>query len=215
MNNINLSSPADKILFFLKTKGPQTAKQMAAQLEVTTMAVRQHLYTLEKESFISHFDKPAKVGRPTRHWEITEKAASKFPDNHSELVVDLIQSMRCVFGNEGVDQLVEKRTNQSIESYRNVMEQKGGSLEDKVAALAEIRSNEGYMAEYKKENGKFILWENHCPICRAAQLCQGFCRQELRLFQEVLGKEIQVERTEHIQSGDRRCVYEIKKIVTS
>ncbi len=36
-------------------------------------------------------------------------------------------------------------------------------------------------------------------------------RDELEVFQSVLGPEVKVERTDHIQAGARRCVYLVTK----
>jgi predicted ArsR family transcriptional regulator len=60
-----------------------------------------------------------------------------------------------------------------------------------------------------KDRGGFLLVENHCPICAAARVCQGFCRSELELFREVLGPGVEVERTEHVLAGGRRCAYRV------
>ena len=66
------------------------------------------------------------------------------------------------------------------------------------------------MAEVRRERpGTFLLVENHCPICAAATACQGFCISELDLFRSVLGPGVDVERTEHIVAGDRRCAYRV------
>lgn len=66
------------------------------------------------------------------------------------------------------------------------------------------------MAEVRRERpGTFVLVENHCPICAAATACQGFCTSELDLFRSVLGPGVDVERTEHIVGGDRRCAYRV------
>src|SRR5262249_51806108 len=86
-----------------------------------------------------------------------------------------------------------------------------GAIERKLRELAKVRSEEGYMAEIKKEDdGNFLLVENHCPICAAANACQGFCSTELDLSRSVLGPGVNVERAEHIIKGDQRCVYRIK-----
>jgi predicted ArsR family transcriptional regulator len=66
------------------------------------------------------------------------------------------------------------------------------------------------MAECTKmPDGSILLVENHCPICAAATTCQGLCREELSLFRSVLGDKAQVERTDHILAGARRCAYRI------
>jgi len=41
---------------------------------------------------------------------------------------------------------------------------------------------------------------------------QGLCRSELALFRAVLGPGVEVERTEHILAGARRCAYRIRMI---
>ena len=64
------------------------------------------------------------------------------------------------------------------------------------------------MADVRPDGrGSFLFIENHCPICAAATVCQGFCTTEIDLFRAVLGPDASVERAEHIVSGDRRCVY--------
>lgn len=87
------------------------------------------------------------------------------------------------------------------------------ALEKRVARLAEIRDREGYMAEYIKEEDGFLLMEDHCPICAAAQACQRFCKSELETFQAVLGEDINIHRVEHIIAGARRCAYRIQREV--
>ena len=87
------------------------------------------------------------------------------------------------------------------------------SLAERVAALVELRSAEGYMADWQEqEDGSIVLIENHCPICAAATACQGVCRAELQVFRTVLGPKAHVERTEHIVSGGRRCTYVIREV---
>lgn len=202
-------APADKVMFQLKTKGPQGAAQIARKLGVTAMAVRQHLYRLRGEGVVDFADERRRVGRPRRIWRLTEKAAARFPDSHAELTLDMIRSIRSLFGEAGLDRLISERTRQQVKDYRERM--RGcESVEDRVAALAAIRREQGYMAEWSRErDGALLLVENHCPICAAARSCQGLCREELRLFQQVLGRDVLVERTDHILAGARRCAYRI------
>jgi predicted ArsR family transcriptional regulator len=85
-------------------------------------------------------------------------------------------------------------------------------LSDRVRALARLRTMEGYMAQGKRQrDGSFLLIEDHCPICAAAQACQGFCRSELEVFEAALGADVSVTREEHLLSGGRRCVYRIAR----
>ncbi|MCG3185336.1 MAG: hypothetical protein ICCCNLDF_03551 [Planctomycetes bacterium] len=198
----------EKILFFLKTKGPQAATQIARRLGVTAMAVRQHLYALQEEGAVDFSDERRKVGRPARIWRLTRETSDRFPDSHGELAVGILRAAKSAFGEEGISRLLQQRMSDQAESYGRRLQRKRG-LEAKVAELAAIREEEGYMAEWQTEpDGSLTLIENNCPICAAAETCQDLCRGEIELFRQVLGAEI--ERQEHILSGQRRCLYRIQ-----
>ncbi len=200
----------DRVLFQLKTRGPLSATQLAGRLGVTSMAVRQHLAALQEEVLVEYADERRKVGRPARVWSLTPEAAGRFPDSHADLTVDLIEGMRASFGEEGLERLLKYRNRHQLRRYRARMPDGDVSIEKRVAALAAIRRDEGYMAEWSRErDGALLLVENHCPICAAAQSCQGLCRDELALFRRVLGGNVQVERVDHLLAGARRCAYRI------
>jgi predicted ArsR family transcriptional regulator len=203
---------ADRILLHLKTKGPQPAAQIAKRLGVTAMAIRQHLYTLRDGGLVTYEDERRKVGRPARIWRITEKAQARFPDSHAELTVEMLAIIRATFGERGIERLLTERTRLQTRAYAERLRAAGKSLEARVNALAKIRAEQGYMAEASRQrDGSFLLTENHCPICAAATECQGLCREELVLFSSVLGKDVSVERTDHIFAGARRCAYRITR----
>ena len=200
----------DRVLLQLKKRGPGAATDLARRLRITPMAVRQHLASLEEEGLVSWSEERRKVGRPTRIWELTDAAADRFPDAHADLTVDLLDSMREAFGDEGMEKLLAARRQRQLAHYRKILPAEDAPLEKRVAALAATRRQEGYMAEWSRDRkGGFLLLENHCPICAAATVCQGLCRDELSLFRSVLGPDVQVERCEHLLSGARRCTYRI------
>ncbi len=203
-------SGRERVLFVLKTEGIQTAGRIGKRLKITTMAVRQHLAVLQEEGFVEFTDDAHKVGRPARLWRLTPNGYDRFTDRHAELAIDMIQAIQNTFGEEGLNRLAEERTRQQITSYSARMPLTNAPLEDRVAALARIRCEEGYMAEAQsRPDGSFRLVENHCSISKAAHLCQNLCGGELSLFRAVLGQDTSVERTEYILAGDRCCAYRI------
>jgi predicted ArsR family transcriptional regulator len=200
----------DRILYLLKSKGPQSAAQLARRLQVTPMGARHHLYRLAAGGLVEFSDERRKVGRPARVWRLTARAAGRFPESHAELTLELIASVRAAFGEKGLDRLLAERTRRQLKEYRARLKTAGGSAAERVRALAAIRREQGYMAEcIARGDGTLVLAENHCPICVAAKSCQGLCREELKLFQAVLGRDLRVERSEHIIAGARRCAYVI------
>ena len=145
-------------------------------------------------------------------WRVAEtpEAQGRFPDSHAELTVGIIAAARDAFGEDGLDRLVARLGELQAEQYERRVPG-NARLDQRVGALARIRREEGYMAEWKRQaDGSFLLIENHCPICAAASICQGLCRDELALFRDVLGNDVIVERTEHILAGARRCAYRVR-----
>ncbi|MCJ8349037.1 metalloregulator ArsR/SmtB family transcription factor [Moritella sp.] len=205
---------SEKILSLLKFEGALTAKILASELGLTTMGVRQHLQALEDDGDIRFEDKKAVRGRPTRYWSLTTQSNSHFSDRHEELTVQLIDSVKVIFGDEGLEQLIAHREQASFLLYSDRLASKPDLL-GKLEALAELRSEEGYMATVVVDD-KAVYWlmENHCPICAAASKCLNFCRSELNLFQTLLAPYATVEREEHIVEGARRCAYKVTALET-
>ena len=176
------------------------------------MAVRQHLYALEDDGFVSFAttSSDGARGRPSKLWRIEERSQTLFPDAHAELSVELINNIKDVFGARGLDRLIAKRTEHQVAAYGAALAS-ANSLKDKVKRLARLRTEAGYMAEAKSDGEGFLLIENHCPVCRAAAACTGLCRQELDVFRAVLGQNVSIERTDHILAGARRCAYRIRR----
>ncbi len=199
----------DRILQIVKRDGSVTAKQLSSELGMTTMGARQHLQGLEDEGILSTHDVKVKVGRPTRHWELTEKGHEQFVDRHGELTIQFIEAIELIFGKDGLEKVTSEREKLTLHNYRQHLAQ-CDSLKSKLQKIVSLREQEGYMAELEQDEHGFILIENHCPICKAATRCQSLCQSELSVFQTLLGNETSVERTEHIISGQRRCVYRIQ-----
>jgi predicted ArsR family transcriptional regulator len=201
----------DRILFHLKTLGSQTAAEIGSRLGMTSAGARQHLLKLETAGLVESEDQREGRGRPKKYWRLGPRGHDRFPDRHSDLTLDLLVSMRDVFGDRGLEKLIEHREHASVAAYRKVVGERR-SLHQKVTALARIRSREGYMASVAKDGSEsFLLIENHCPICAAATACQGLCRSELAIFRTVLGADVTVERIDHILAGARRCAYRINR----
>lgn len=199
----------DRILFRLKTRGPESIAGLSGAFGVTSEAVRQLLVKLEGDGLVAFEDQRAGRGRPKRLWRLTEAGHARFPDRHSDLTVGLLDAVRAEFGDDGLDQLIARRESEQRLAYVAATSD-ASTLEQRVARLADLREREGYMAEWRQEeDGSLLLIENHCPICAAAAKCQALCRSELAVFREALGRDAVVERIDHVLAGGRRCAYRV------
>jgi predicted ArsR family transcriptional regulator len=201
-----LQSTADQFLFELKTRGPATTRDLAARAGITRQAALEHLTKLGVAQLVEHTRASAGVGRPGHMWALTGKGHGRFPDTHAQMTVELIEMIRGEFGEAGLARMLARWEQAMAKKYEQAL--CGAEiLEQRVERLARLRSAEGYMANVvRRDDGIFVLTEDHCPICAAAAACQGFCRSELALFAQLLAPA-QVERSEHLLAGCRRCCY--------
>src|SRR5215216_2028802 len=141
----------------LKTEGPIDSAQLAERLGLTAMAVRQHLYALEREGLVTSETRPVPIGRPAKFWRLTREADHLFPEAYAELSVALIDSVKDAFGEEGLERVLTSRcARQRVDYGKRIRPQ--DPLERKLDELAKVRTEEGYMAEIRRaENGSFLL----------------------------------------------------------
>ncbi|MFD0620081.1 helix-turn-helix transcriptional regulator [Paenibacillus sp. GCM10027629] len=200
------------VLTLLKTRGGLLVSELAKSLQITEMAVRRHLNTLERDGLVRSTLVRQSIGRPSLVYELTELADNHFPKNYQNLLLELLQELEenhaedPEAGQAMVNRLFEGRKAKLLRKYAPRME--GKDLNERLAELTEIQSTNGYMAELMQgEQGEYLLHEHNCPITQVAQVYQQACQCELALFKELLGTE--VERTECLAKGGLRCTYRI------
>lgn len=200
----------ERLLQALKLAGPQSAAVLARRLGISPVAVRQHAEILQKEGLLSFEDLAAGVGRPKRLWRLSEKGHERFPDRHADLALEFLDVLTALTGTKGLATLLAECERRAVARYRQRLADLA-SLGERVSALAELRSEEGYMAGITvKADGSLLLIENHCPIAAAARACPSLCGSELSTFRQALGEEVEIERSEHLLEGARRCVYHVR-----
>src|SRR5215510_13809145 len=136
------------IAHLLKQEGPMDATQLAEKLQISPMAIRLHLYTLQAERLVTYETEPRPVGRPAKLWRLTQAADRLFPEGYAELAQNLLGSIAAAFGKAGLDRLIAMRTRDQIAAYRRPMAGQV-SLAKRLRTLAAIRTEEGYMADIR------------------------------------------------------------------
>lgn len=207
----SIKNNSERIILLLKTEGSTDIATIADRLTISKEGVRQHLTKLISDRLVEKSSQCGSVGRPRAYYRLSKRGETRFPDAHAEVTVQLLKSVRQLLGENALNLLISDREKQT---YRRYKEKLAGahSLEEKLNLLTKIRSEEGYMAGWRKEGLYYFFSENHCPICAAASFCQQFCRAELSTFNKLLGPGVSIKRTHHILSGAQRCVYQIVEI---
>ncbi len=208
-----LTDAKRRLLERLKMVDSATAPELATAFRLTDTAVRQHLDSLEAAGLVARAAAPPTGrGRPPVRWHLSGLAAELFPNRHGDLTAELLTAIREEFGEPGLRRVLEARASMQVGHYRDALPGPGTSVQLRARRLAELRTAEGYMADLlppSEGDPSVVLVEHHCPISGAAGVCSGLCQAELDVFREALGPDVDVQRTQHLLAGDRRCAYRI------
>jgi predicted ArsR family transcriptional regulator len=205
-----IGSAQRRLVDHLKRSPPCTTAALAAALGVSGAAVRPQLAELESRGLVEQRAQPTSGrGRPPSVWSLTPLAIDLFPDRHRDLTLELLAAVRAAVGEAGLDAVLAARDRTQLAVLTEAMGERT-DLRERTEVLAAHRTRQGYMAEVVDDGDALLLVEHHCPVCAAADSCQNLCRNELELFRDALGASADVERTQHLLSGDDRCVYRIR-----
>jgi DeoR family suf operon transcriptional repressor len=203
---IGHKGPRGEVLLHLKHGQPLTARELARRLGVSLNAVRHHLKELEAERLVQYERENRGVGAPVFLYRLSEAGEALFPRRYQEALNGLL------------DRLVEREGREVtvglLQSYfgslalRLADELKNSPAPERLRAVVDALSEEGYMAEGTLSDSDGTLTEHNCAISAVAQRFPEICAAEARFLADVLKAE--VARREHILSGCTTCEYHLR-----
>jgi len=195
-----------ELLLLLKKRGEAGAEELAGELGVTASAVRQQLDLLADEGLVGHRDNRGARGRPRHRYHLTPDADVLFPKTYSELTNELLDYVRDS-DPELVEAIFERRRRRRVEGA--VARLSGKSFSERVAELARILDEDGYLADFEAlPAGTFLVTEHNCAILGVAQRYGQACSSEIGFLREAL-PEARIERVSHMIAGAHSCAYAI------
>ena len=200
-----------RLLLVLRKQPGVTVRELATELGLTGMGVRRHLDALQAEGLVETTDCSRKgLGRPAAGWRLSAAGMELFPRRYDRVALEVLEDVAEHAGPGAVDAVFTRRTEKLVAEYEAELDG-AEDLEDRVAGLARIRDEAGYLAEWSRsEDGHLSLTENNCAVHRVAEHYPAVCAQELLLLRRVLGPDVEVTRDAHTMAGDAVCRYCIR-----
>lgn len=197
--------PRGEILVELKCGAGLTARDLADRLGMSNNAVRHHLKELEVDGLLAHRREQRGVGAPVFVYVLTPAAEKLFPRSYEDLVTRALEHLADREGRQAVVKLMEERYAALAALMREELE--SAPAAERLAVVAKLLADDGYMAQWEDTDGALVLKEHNCAIRAVAERFPEICEAEARFLQEVLG--VGVERRLHILDGCRACEYDI------
>jgi predicted ArsR family transcriptional regulator len=199
----------DEVARLLLEQGPATAAALGERLGISPTAVRRHLDALVVDGLATDREQrplggaQRGRGRPPREFLLTAQGRGSFPHAYDDLAVAALRFLAETGGDKAVAEFAALRV-------ATVEERHGPEVraaEEKVEALAEALTSEGYAASAHKVGSGGQLCQHHCPVAHVAAEFPQLCEAETRAFERLLGTHVQ--RLATIARGDAVCTTHI------
>ncbi|MCC7106822.1 MAG: ArsR family transcriptional regulator [Chloroflexi bacterium] len=192
------------ILLALKQSGEARAEEIASQVGITVSAVRQHLAGLLANKLVSYREAKGEPGRPKHFYFLATAGEALFPKSYSELLAELLGYLEEA-SPALVIQAFERRRQRRVEAALGRLD--GRPFAERVAELARILDEEGYLAEFEVlPSGGFRLTQHNCPVLEVAQRFRLACQSEVRFLSAAL-PDAEIRQTATILAGKHVCSY--------
>jgi DeoR family suf operon transcriptional repressor len=194
-----------QVLLEIKKSQPITAKQLGTVFGVSANAVRRHLKELEVDGLVRFGREQHGLGAPAFAYRLTEAGEALFPNGYRDTLLTMLDLVEAREGRAGVVKMFEARYALLAERLRS--ELAATPAERRLAVVAQVLTDAGYMAEWREADGVFRLAEHNCAMRAVVERFPEICTVEERFLNDVLGA--QVEREAHIVRGCNSCEYAV------
>jgi predicted ArsR family transcriptional regulator len=197
-------STREQILLLLRRHGRLSAPRLAELLNINSVGVRRHLGLLERDGLVeSTVGKPSR-GRPAAIYRLTDAGLERFPRHYDEVAREALAFLKD-HDAAALSQFLAWRNERLAASYAGRVD--GATLAERADALAEVLSEQGFMAEVESAPGGLRLCQHNCTVEHLAAELPDLCTSEAELFERLLGTRVEREAT--VVDGAVRCVTRI------
>ncbi len=199
-----------QILMRVKFDGETTADLLSQELEISPVAVRQHLAALEAEGLICVRIERKGLGRPSHRYCLTEAGDETFPRTYDQFAESLLNELATWQGADALSELVSRQRERQLNALLSRLSEK--SFASRLQEIVRLYTERGYIAESKETvAGEHILIKRNCAICALSRQMPELCcgGEENFLSQLLDGAEVKLEKS--FPAGDHYCQFRIQK----
>lgn len=194
-----------QLLVELKRDQPLTAKELAGRYGVSANAIRRHLKELETEGLVVYEREQRGQGAPTFAYRLSKSGEVLFPKRYDEALTDVLLFVAEAKGREEVRRIFDERFR--VQADRLNMELRDATLEERLSAVVELLSRQGFMAEWSVDAGRVRIAEHNCAVQAVAERFPEICAAEEEFLKTILGPS--VRRETYIPDGCNSCQYTV------
>ena len=203
----NLPGSKRRLLTRLKTRGPATIADLAADLALSGEAIRQQLAPLERELWIEREALPpsGEPGRPPGRYRLTLKGEGLFPKQTGTLAIALADAIHSELGESALESVLARVTDTRVEALGGA--QPDLPLAEQLERLRSVYGVDDPFIEVEQVADGYRLIERNCPFLDMAMARPVLCSSTVSVLTRLLGTK--VVREDRFQDGHGRCSFRI------
>jgi predicted ArsR family transcriptional regulator len=191
------------ILDILKRKGQASVDELAADMELTPMGIRQHLMILQRDGLVQSSEVRRKTGRPHYVFTLSEQANELFPRNYHTLLDSVLSEIESEGGTEAVRRILGRLEDRVVTAHKSAME--GKDFEARIVEVTKILADNGSLPEWQKDNSGYSIREFNCPYHSVARSHRELCDVTTSIISRLV--DASVTQTECVLDGAVSCTY--------
>jgi DeoR family suf operon transcriptional repressor len=196
----------EKIFQALRAKGQMTVSDLAEALEITPIAIRHHLSSLQTDGMVEVREERHGVGRPRQVYKLTSHAMERNTSKYYQFTNLLLDQLKEHLSPEMVNKLLLEVASSMAGDWKKELDSL--PLPRRLDRLVELLTQEGFVARVEPAGpGCYCLTELACPYSRISLTHPEVCAIDASMLSRALGTD--VERTSCIRSGSDSCTYSI------
>ncbi len=194
------------LLDALKRDSAADTGRLAKLAGITVSGARQHLTALERDGLITHQRERQGAGRPRHRYALTAAGDALFPRHYGALTNELLAYVEDE-DPELVARIFARRGQRRLDGA--LARTAGRSFQERVAIVATILDEDGYLADFTEEaDGTFVITEHNCAVLSVALRYSHACSSELDFLRHTL-PDAEVTRIAHRINGAHVCAYRV------
>lgn len=216
--SITLNPSQVKILEFLLISpskeieySGKTIIEIADAVDLSTNAVRNYLFELEKDNYVVSKTQKREVGRPVVLYSVHSNALELFPKLYAEFAVSLITELKKELGETRTRKIlseVGKTIGKEIK-ITDADETNPLTLEQRIITLVKIFEDYGKYPTVEEDEENYYIRNSNCLLFSIVKEHSIVCEVDHNIVQTII--KSQPEKQQCLKNGDPYCQYRIKK----
>lgn len=189
----------------LLRRGARTVDDVAAELELTSNAVRAHFAAMENEGVVRRVGQRPGATRPSYLFELSNDVEQLLSRAYIPFLTQVVQIVAKILPTEGLDRLMReagKALGQELTGGRRL----AGALRTRVLAASDLMNQELGALTHVEENDRWRIVGLGCPLAALTGKHPGVCLAIESLLAEVLDAPV---RECCNRSGRPKCCFDV------